>query len=108
MDRGPPNLGRLDISVTVESAGLAASSVGTNSTTVRTVDYLSKSRLRKISESLLVENPISAVTLESTSATRREREVNLDGQFRSFEILDKNTCVLNEGIIEDYDEDGGE
>ncbi|KAM2366273.1 hypothetical protein ACFX1X_004981 [Malus domestica] len=54
------------------------------------------------------QNPISAVTLESTSATRREREVNLDGQFRSFEIFDKNTCVLNEWIIEDYDEDGGE
>ncbi|KAM1414864.1 hypothetical protein ACFX2I_006582 [Malus domestica] len=54
------------------------------------------------------QNPISAVTPESTSVTRREREVNLDGQFRSLEIPDRNTCVLNEGIIEDCDEDGGE
>ncbi|KAM0993550.1 hypothetical protein ACFX2A_009323 [Malus domestica] len=54
------------------------------------------------------QNPISAVTPESTSATRREREVNLGGQFRSLEIPDRNTCVLNEGIIEDCDEDGGE
>ncbi|KAM0968536.1 hypothetical protein ACFX13_017175 [Malus domestica] len=53
-------------------------------------------------------NPISAVTPESTSATRREKEVNLDCQFRSLEIPNRNTCVLNEGIVEDYDEDGGE
>ncbi|KAM2216448.1 hypothetical protein ACFXTI_022928 [Malus domestica] len=55
-----------------------------------------------------VQNPISAVTSESTSATRREREVNLGGQFRSLEIFNRNTCVLNEGIIEDCDEDSGE
>ncbi|KAM1481262.1 hypothetical protein ACFX2I_028307 [Malus domestica] len=54
------------------------------------------------------QNPISTVTPESTSATRREREVNLGGQFRSLEIPNRNTCVLNEGIIEDCDEDGGE
>ncbi|KAM2791421.1 hypothetical protein PS2_003200 [Malus domestica] len=54
------------------------------------------------------QNPISAITLESTSATRREREVNLGGQFSSLEIPDRNTCVLNEGIIKDCDEDGGE
>ncbi|KAM1380785.1 hypothetical protein ACFX2I_022471 [Malus domestica] len=54
------------------------------------------------------QNPIGVVTPESTSATCREREVNLDGQFRSLEILDRNTCVLNEGIIEDCEEDGGE
>ncbi|KAM1233691.1 hypothetical protein ACFX2J_003372 [Malus domestica] len=54
------------------------------------------------------QNSISAVTPESTSATRREREVNLGGQFRSLEIPDRNTCVLNKGIIEDCDEDGGE
>ncbi|KAM2916745.1 hypothetical protein FF1_045622 [Malus domestica] len=54
------------------------------------------------------QNPISAVTPESTSATRREREVNLCGQVRSLEIPDRNTCVLNEGVIEDCDEDGGE
>ncbi|KAM1764053.1 hypothetical protein ACFX11_003336 [Malus domestica] len=54
------------------------------------------------------QNPISAITPESTSATRREREVNLGGQLSSLEIPDRNTCVLNEGIIEDCDEDGGE
>ncbi|KAM0999531.1 hypothetical protein ACFX2A_006388 [Malus domestica] len=54
------------------------------------------------------QNPISAVTPESTSATRREREVNLGGQVCSLEILDRNICVLNEGVIEDCDEDGGE
>ncbi|XP_070661259.1 uncharacterized protein [Malus domestica] len=54
------------------------------------------------------QNPISAVTPESTSATRREREVNLGGQVRSLEIPDRNTCVLNEGVIEDCDENGGE
>ena len=54
------------------------------------------------------QNPISAVTPESTSATHREREVNLGGQLRSLEVLNRNTCILNEGIIEDCDEDGGE
>ncbi|KAM2938101.1 hypothetical protein FF1_037939 [Malus domestica] len=54
------------------------------------------------------QNPISAVTPESMSATRQEREVNLGGQFRSLEIPTRNTCVLNEEIIEDCDEDGGE
>ncbi|KAM1481841.1 hypothetical protein ACFXTO_034218 [Malus domestica] len=54
------------------------------------------------------QNPISAVTPESTSATRREREVNLGGQFRSLEVPNRNTCVLNEGIMKDCDEDGGE
>ncbi|KAM1833042.1 hypothetical protein ACFX13_022903 [Malus domestica] len=54
------------------------------------------------------QNPIDVVTPESTRATCQEREVNLDGQFRSLEIPDRNTCVLNEGIIEDCDEDGGE
>ncbi|KAM1686988.1 hypothetical protein FF1_034748 [Malus domestica] len=53
--RGPPNLGRLDSSVTVESVDLAVSSVGINSTAARTVGYLSKSRSRRISESLLIE-----------------------------------------------------
>ncbi|KAM2946196.1 hypothetical protein COP2_029024 [Malus domestica] len=53
-------------------------------------------------------NPASTVTPESTSATRREREVNLGGQFRSLEIPDRNICVLNKGMIEDCDEDGGE
>ncbi|KAM1097232.1 hypothetical protein ACFX19_014911 [Malus domestica] len=54
------------------------------------------------------QNPISAVTPESTSATRREREVNLGDQFCGLEIPNRNTCVLNEGIMEDCDEDGGE
>ncbi|KAM1519999.1 hypothetical protein ACFX1Z_022739 [Malus domestica] len=54
------------------------------------------------------QNPISAVIPESTSAIRREREVNLGGQSRGLEVPNRNTCVLNEGIVEDYDEDGGE
>ncbi|KAM1754381.1 hypothetical protein ACFX12_006848 [Malus domestica] len=54
------------------------------------------------------QNPLSAGTPESTSATRREREVNLGGQHRSLEIPNRNTCVLNEGIVKDCDEDGGE
>ncbi|KAM2564861.1 hypothetical protein TB2_013113 [Malus domestica] len=53
--RGPPNLGRLDSSVTVESVDLAVSSIGINSTAARTVGYLSKSRSRRISGSLLIE-----------------------------------------------------
>ncbi|KAM2096520.1 hypothetical protein EV1_018575 [Malus domestica] len=54
------------------------------------------------------QNPLNAVTPESTSTTRRENEVGLGGQLRSLEILNKNTCVLNEGIMEDCDEDGDE
>ncbi|KAM1491317.1 hypothetical protein PS1_023786 [Malus domestica] len=54
------------------------------------------------------QNPFSAVTPESTSATRREKEVNLGGQLRGLEIPNRNTCVLNEGIVEECDEDGGE
>ncbi|KAM1331120.1 hypothetical protein ACFX14_043758 [Malus domestica] len=53
--RGPPNLGRLDSFVIVESAGLVVSSVGINSTAARTVGYLSKSWSRRISRSLLIE-----------------------------------------------------
>ncbi|KAM1607955.1 hypothetical protein ACFX1Z_028474 [Malus domestica] len=45
----------IDNSVTIESADLAASSVDINNTAVRTVGYLSKSRSRRISESLLVD-----------------------------------------------------
>ncbi|KAM1050316.1 hypothetical protein ACFX2A_032774 [Malus domestica] len=54
------------------------------------------------------QNPLSAMTLKSTSATRREKEVGLGGQLCSLEIPNKNTCVLNEGIVEDGDEYGGE
>ncbi|KAM2361102.1 hypothetical protein FF1_003502 [Malus domestica] len=54
------------------------------------------------------QNPISAVIPESTSAIRREREVNLGGQSHSLEVPNRNTCVLNEGIVEDCDEDGGQ
>ncbi|KAM1003900.1 hypothetical protein ACFX2C_004163 [Malus domestica] len=54
------------------------------------------------------QNPLSAATPESTSATHREREVNLGDQLRGLEIPNRNTCVLNEGIIEECDEDGGE
>ncbi|KAM2960624.1 hypothetical protein FF1_030293 [Malus domestica] len=53
--RGPQNLGRLDSSVIVESVSLAVSSVGINNTAARTVGYLSKSRSRRISGSLLIE-----------------------------------------------------
>ncbi|KAM1301762.1 hypothetical protein ACFX2H_012754 [Malus domestica] len=54
------------------------------------------------------QNPINAVIPESTSAIRREREVNLGGQLRSLEVPNRNTCILTEGIVEDCDEDGGE
>ncbi|KAM2239366.1 hypothetical protein ACFXTI_008924 [Malus domestica] len=54
------------------------------------------------------QNPLNAVTPESTSATCREREVNLGDQLRSLEVPNRNTCILNEGIMEDFDEDGGE
>ncbi|KAM1878562.1 hypothetical protein ACFX14_040537 [Malus domestica] len=54
------------------------------------------------------QNPLSAVTPESTSTTRREKEIGLGGQLSSLVIPNKNTCVLNEGIFEDCDEDGGE
>ncbi|KAM2088779.1 hypothetical protein TB2_032327 [Malus domestica] len=54
------------------------------------------------------QNPLSAVTPESTSATRREKEIGLSDQLCNLEIPNKNTCVLNEGIVEDFDEDGGE
>ncbi|KAM2273933.1 hypothetical protein ACFX1S_043802 [Malus domestica] len=54
------------------------------------------------------QNPLSAVTPEFTSSTRREKEVGLGGQRCSLEIPNKNTCVLNEGTVEDCDEDGGE
>ncbi|KAM2386306.1 hypothetical protein ACFX1X_038798 [Malus domestica] len=54
------------------------------------------------------QNSISSVTPESTSATRREREVNLGSQFCNLEVPNRNTYVLNEGIVEDCDEDGGE
>ncbi|KAM0963785.1 hypothetical protein ACFX2A_023230 [Malus domestica] len=54
------------------------------------------------------QNPISAVIPESISTICPEREVNLGGQSRGLEVPNRNTCVLNEGIVEDCDEDGGE
>ncbi|KAM2503753.1 hypothetical protein PS1_037743 [Malus domestica] len=54
------------------------------------------------------QNLLSGVTPEYTSATRREKEVGLCGQLRNLEIPNKNTCVLNEGIMEDCDKDGSE
>ncbi|KAM1097537.1 hypothetical protein ACFX19_015180 [Malus domestica] len=45
----------IDNTVAVESADLAVSSVGIDSTASRATGYLSKSRLRRTSESLLVE-----------------------------------------------------
>ncbi|KAM1282225.1 hypothetical protein ACFX2H_022614 [Malus domestica] len=88
MDRlvhGPPNLGRLDSSVTVESVDLAVSSVGINSTAARTVDYLSKSRSRRISGSLLIEVrepkrprrvPFSAAIARRRSQPCTQRNIN--------------------------------
>ncbi|KAM1686848.1 hypothetical protein EV1_034280 [Malus domestica] len=65
--------------------------------------------IQNIGQSVLqAQNPISAVIPESTSAIRREMEVNLGGQSRSLEVPNRNTCVLNEGIVDDCDEDGGE
>ncbi|KAM2835099.1 hypothetical protein PS2_032062 [Malus domestica] len=64
---GLPSLGRLvgiDSSVTVESVGLAVSFVGINSTAARTIDYLSKSRSRRVSKSLLVEVISSAFSVK--------------------------------------------
>ncbi|KAM1127748.1 hypothetical protein TB2_037185 [Malus domestica] len=54
------------------------------------------------------QNPLSAVTPESTSTNRQKKEVGFGDQLRSLEILNKNTYVLNEGTMEDCDEDGGE
>ncbi|KAM1010404.1 hypothetical protein ACFX2C_045888 [Malus domestica] len=48
------------------------------------------------------------MTPESNSATCRENEVGLGGQLCSLEIPNKNTCVLNEWIVEVCDENGGE
>ncbi|KAM1894841.1 hypothetical protein ACFX13_043698 [Malus domestica] len=45
----------INSSVVVESADLAVSSVGINSTATRTIGYLSKSRSRRISGSLSIE-----------------------------------------------------
>ncbi|KAM1462703.1 hypothetical protein ACFXTO_047702 [Malus domestica] len=59
----------IDSSVIVESAGLAVSSVGINSTAARTVGYLSKSRSRRISGSLLI-----GVILLAFSAKAQEAE----------------------------------
>ncbi|KAM2162672.1 hypothetical protein ACFX1Q_040436 [Malus domestica] len=98
----------IDSTVTVGPASLVAYSVDIDSIASRVTGYLSKSRSRRISESLLAENPLSVVTPESTSTTRREKEVGLGGQLCGLEIPNKNTCVLNEGIVEDCDEDGGE
>ncbi|KAM1127161.1 hypothetical protein ACFX2B_041738 [Malus domestica] len=70
--RGPPNLGRLDSSVTVESIGLAVSFVGINSTAARTVDYLSKSRSKRVSEPLLVEVISSAFSAKFESPRGRD------------------------------------
>ncbi|KAM1457503.1 hypothetical protein ACFX13_035529 [Malus domestica] len=72
MDRSAHRLPSLDSSVTVESVGLAVSSVGINSTAARTIDYLSKSRSRRISESLLVEVISSAFSVKFESPRGRD------------------------------------
>ncbi|KAM1422755.1 hypothetical protein ACFX2I_004854 [Malus domestica] len=92
--RGPPNLGRLDSSVTVESVGLAASSVGINSTTARTVDYLSKSRSRRIPEFLLVEVISSAFSAKLENP--RGRDVFLSRpQSQNAEVSSATQCNIN-------------
>ncbi|KAM1915213.1 hypothetical protein ACFX13_035091 [Malus domestica] len=53
--RRRPSLIGIDSSVIVELVDLAVSSVGINSTAAMTVGYLSKSRSRRISGSLLIE-----------------------------------------------------
>ncbi|KAM1162229.1 hypothetical protein ACFX2B_001218 [Malus domestica] len=70
--RGLPSLVGIDSSVTIESVGLAVSSVGINSTAARTIDYLSKSRSRRISESLLVEVISSAFSAKFESSRGRD------------------------------------
>ncbi|KAM2715579.1 hypothetical protein EV2_045174 [Malus domestica] len=54
-------------------------------------------------------NPSTTVTLEATSATRRENEVNLGGQTRDTKIPTKMTKgIFVEGLVENCDEDNGE
>ncbi|KAM0970321.1 hypothetical protein ACFX2A_018705 [Malus domestica] len=75
MDRsahGLPSLVGIDSSVTVESIGLAVSSVGINSTAARTVDYLFKSRSRRVSEPLLVEVISSAFSAKFENPRGRD------------------------------------
>ncbi|KAM2829461.1 hypothetical protein PS2_035127 [Malus domestica] len=55
-----------------ELVGLAVSSVGINSTAARTIDYLPKSRSRRVSESLLVEVISSAFSAKFESPRGRD------------------------------------
>ncbi|KAM2261582.1 hypothetical protein ACFXTI_043169 [Malus domestica] len=55
------------------------------------------------------QNPPVVVTPEVTSATRREKEVNLGGQARDVEITTRATKgIFVEGILKDCGEDDGE
>ncbi|KAM1605654.1 hypothetical protein ACFX1Z_026472 [Malus domestica] len=75
----------IDSSVTVESVGLAVSSVGINSTAARTVDCLSKSRSRRVFESLLVE--VISLAFSARLESPRGRELFLPRpQFQDTEV----------------------
>ncbi|KAM1041458.1 hypothetical protein ACFX2C_030628 [Malus domestica] len=65
----------IDSTVAVESADLAASSVGINSTASRATGYLSKSRSRRISESLLVEVISSAFSTKRGVTVYQARHI---------------------------------
>ena len=55
-----------------------------------------------------VQNPLIVVPPEATSATHREKEICLGGQPRNPEIPNQMAGIFVEGIMEDFNEDGGE
>ncbi|KAM1526562.1 hypothetical protein ACFX1Z_016169 [Malus domestica] len=65
----------IDNTITVEPAGLAASSVGIDSTASRVIGYLSKSRSKRISESLLVD--VISLVVSAKFENPRGRDVFL-------------------------------
>ncbi|KAM1489047.1 hypothetical protein ACFXTO_032346 [Malus domestica] len=80
----------IDSTVIVEPAGLATSSVSIDSTASRVTGYLSKSRSKRISESLLVE--VIALTFSANLVFRfenpRGRDVFLPrSQSRDAEVI---------------------
>ncbi|KAM1489048.1 hypothetical protein ACFXTO_032346 [Malus domestica] len=76
----------IDSTVIVEPAGLATSSVSIDSTASRVTGYLSKSRSKRISESLLVE--VIALTFSAKFENPRGRDVFLPrSQSRDAEVI---------------------
>ncbi|KAM2282761.1 hypothetical protein ACFXTI_031946 [Malus domestica] len=76
----------IDSTVIVEPAGLATSSVSIDSTASRVTGYLSKSRSKRISESLLVE--VIALTFSAKFENSRGRDVFLPrSQSRDAEVI---------------------